>query len=96
MTTPAACARLRAWRESQALSVRKVAALLCTNPTSLLEWERDESRPRAFHQLLVHALTGIPVEAWLTTDEARELRRLREERVHGATIVPPPSGAVSP
>lgn len=89
-------ARLRAWRESQTISGRKLAATLGVSPTTLGEWEEDHKTPRAFYQLQVQALTGIPLEAWLTRDEASALRRLRDERVHAPTIAPDGAGAVSP
>lgn len=77
------------------MSGRKFAARLGISPTTLGEWEENHKTPRAFYQLLLQALTGIPLEAWLDEEERKRLRKARG-RVHAPTIAPSGAGAVSP
>jgi transcriptional regulator with XRE-family HTH domain len=77
------------------MSGRKLAAALGVSPTTLGEWEEDQKTPRAFFQLLMQAMTGIPPEAWLSDDEEEQLAQARG-RGHAPTIAPESAGAVSP
>jgi transcriptional regulator with XRE-family HTH domain len=73
----ALCAWLAAPRRGR--MQKRLAKILGVNAGAVSEWTRGLSRPTVARALFLWKLCGIPVDAWCTDKELRELGRMEFE-----------------
>jgi len=61
--------RIRQAREARGLSARQLATRVSVKPSTLENWERDSSEPRANKLLILAGILGVPL-LWLLNGNA--------------------------
>lgn len=55
----------------------QIADALGVGQSAVSHWVRGNSRPEAHHRTALFLLLGIPTRAWMTSEEAAMVRRVR-------------------
>lgn len=71
---------LRGYCQTHNLTYAELAELLGLAAQTVSQWGAGISRPNLLAQHILQEVTGIALDAWLTTEERDQVRSARERR----------------